>query len=138
VALAYPHGARTGASMPGSGPAPSRPRCAARACRFWPWDATARRLSSLGCGMRRDRESSATCATRDAMAALIAAHEVDVLVNNAGVLARGPFQDADPDALDEMIESRPRRAAASARLALPGMNRRGGAAASSSSAPRRG
>ena len=62
---------------------------------------------------------------RDAMAALIASHEIDVLVNNAGVLARGPFQDADPDALDEMIAVDLAAPLRLARLALPGMIARG-------------
>jgi 3-hydroxy acid dehydrogenase/malonic semialdehyde reductase len=62
---------------------------------------------------------------RAAMAALAAAHEIDVLVNNAGVLARGPFQDADPDALDEMIAVNLAAPLLLARLALPGMIARG-------------
>ena len=43
---------------------------------------------------------------RGATAALLSAHEIDVLVNNAGVLgSRGPFQDADPDALGQLLTS---------------------------------
>jgi len=60
-----------------------------------------------------------------AMAGLIAAHEIDVLVNNAGVLARGPFQDIDGDALDEMVAVNLAAPLRFARLALPGMIARG-------------
>jgi len=62
---------------------------------------------------------------RGAMAALMSAHEIDVLVNNAGVLARGPFQNADPDALEEMIAVNLAAPLLLARLALPGMIARG-------------
>ena len=59
---------------------------------------------------------------RGATAALLSAHEIDVLVNNAGVLgSRGPFQDADPDALEEMIAVNLAAPLRLARLALPGM-----------------
>jgi 3-hydroxy acid dehydrogenase/malonic semialdehyde reductase len=62
---------------------------------------------------------------RAAMAALVSAHEIDVLVANAGVLARGPFQNADLDALDEMIAVNLAAPLVLARLALPGMIARG-------------
>ena len=48
-----------------------------------------------------------------------------MLVNNAGVLARGPFQHADPDALDEMLAVNFATPLRLARLALPGMIARG-------------
>jgi 3-hydroxy acid dehydrogenase / malonic semialdehyde reductase len=86
----------------------------------------------------RDAEALASLATecgatpvvgdvrdRAAIAALMSAHEIDVLVANAGVLARGPFQNADPDALDEMIAVNFAAPLVLARLALPGMIARG-------------
>jgi NADP-dependent 3-hydroxy acid dehydrogenase YdfG len=58
----------------------------------------------------------------EAMARLFAAHEIDVLVNNAGVLlARGPFQNSDVAAVDEMIAVNFTAPLRLARLALPGM-----------------
>ncbi len=57
-----------------------------------------------------------------AMGALLASREIDVLVNNAGVLlARGPFQLSDPNALDEMIAINFAAPLKLARLALTGM-----------------
>jgi 3-hydroxy acid dehydrogenase / malonic semialdehyde reductase len=59
---------------------------------------------------------------REAMAAIFAAHEVDLLVNNAGLLlARGPFQGGDPRAIDGMVAVNLIAPLHLARLALPGM-----------------
>jgi 3-hydroxy acid dehydrogenase/malonic semialdehyde reductase len=57
-----------------------------------------------------------------AMAQLFAAHEIDVLINNAGVLlARGPFQTADLESLETMIAVNFTAPLRLARLALPDM-----------------
>lgn len=59
---------------------------------------------------------------RDAFAAQLARHPVDVLVNNAGVLStRDPFQAIDPDAIDTMIATNLTAPLHLARLALPHM-----------------
>jgi NADP-dependent 3-hydroxy acid dehydrogenase YdfG len=57
----------------------------------------------------------------EAMAQLFATREIDVLINNAGVLARGPFQSADLDSVDAMIAVNFAAPLRLARLALPGM-----------------
>ena len=58
----------------------------------------------------------------DAMARVFAEYEIDVLVNNAGVLlARGPFQTAEVASLEEMIAVNFTAPLRLARLALPGM-----------------
>jgi 3-hydroxy acid dehydrogenase / malonic semialdehyde reductase len=63
---------------------------------------------------------------REAITALFEAYEIDVLVNNAGVLlARGPFQNAEIDTLDDMIAINFTAPLRLARLALPGMIARG-------------
>jgi 3-hydroxy acid dehydrogenase / malonic semialdehyde reductase len=57
-----------------------------------------------------------------AMAAIFAAHEVDLLINNAGLLlARGPFQSSDPSAIDPVVAVNLTAPLHLARLALPGM-----------------
>lgn len=61
-----------------------------------------------------------------AMAELFKRHAIDVLVNNAGVLlARGPFQGADADAVDEMIAVNFAAPLRLTQLALTGMIARG-------------
>ena len=63
---------------------------------------------------------------RAAMAAIFAADEIDVLVNNAGVLlARGPFQHSDAEAVAAMVAVNLTAPLLLARLALPGMIARG-------------
>jgi NADP-dependent 3-hydroxy acid dehydrogenase YdfG len=58
----------------------------------------------------------------DALAQVFEAHEIDVLINNAGVLlARGPFQTADAAALEQMIAVNFTAPLQLVRLALPGM-----------------
>jgi 3-hydroxy acid dehydrogenase/malonic semialdehyde reductase len=57
-----------------------------------------------------------------AMTAVFAAHEIDVLVNNAGVLlARGPFQHSEAEAITAMVAVNLTAPLLLARLALPGM-----------------
>ncbi len=57
-----------------------------------------------------------------AMAAIFADHDIDLLVNNAGtLLARGPFQSNDADAIDGMVAVNLTAPLHLARLALPGM-----------------
>ncbi len=59
---------------------------------------------------------------RAAMAAIFAANDIDLLVNNAGLLlARGPFQGSDPDAIDGMVAVNFAAPLHLARLALPRM-----------------
>jgi 3-hydroxy acid dehydrogenase/malonic semialdehyde reductase len=59
-------------------------------------------------------------------AEVFAAHEIDVLVNNAGILLdRAPFQTLDPAAIAAMIAVNLTAPLLLARLALPGMIARG-------------
>jgi len=57
-----------------------------------------------------------------AMARIFAVYEIELLINNAGLLlARGPFQSGDPSAIDGMVAVNLTAPLHLARLALPGM-----------------
>ncbi len=63
---------------------------------------------------------------QEALAALVAGHEIDVLVNNAGVLPElGPAQEMAADSIDTLIDINLRAPLYLTRLVLPGMIGRG-------------
>ena len=59
---------------------------------------------------------------------VLVGEEVDLLVNNAGFAGYGPFVDADPEVVDDLISVHVRAVTRLTRAVLPGMVRRGSGA----------
>jgi len=94
------------------------------------------KLTEVAEDVRRDHGRRATVLARDLLqpgaaaellaATLAAGVEVDVLVNDAGVLELGAFVETPLDALERMVELNVRALTSLTRLFVPGMIARGG------------